>query len=201
VIEARFAAPRLHSAAQSRAVRLGALAAAMAALTLADPAAAQLSSNGGPIAYSADNLEYADGARQLVLTGNVEVAQDTSTLRADKLVLFFNNAAKPDPANGGLGAGDIERIVATGDVYYVRPEQTARGDSAVYEMKTDSVTFTGRVVVASDENVIKGDTMVLEIGGRRTTVKPGSGPGQRVRGVFRTRQTGAPSPAPARKPG
>ncbi|NDC58178.1 MAG: hypothetical protein EBZ50_04995 [Alphaproteobacteria bacterium] len=87
-----------------------------------------------------------------------------------------------------------------GGLYYVRPEQTARGDNAVYEMKSDTVTFTGRVVVASDENVVKGDTMVLEIGNRRTTVKPGSGPGQRVRGVFRTRPTAA-QPAPVRQPG
>lgn len=169
-----------------------------AALFGAGPAHAQLSQNGGPIAYSADNLEYVDGQRQLVLTGNVEVAQDTSTLRADKLVLFFAKSAKPDPAAGGFGAGDIERIIATGDVYYVRPEQTARGDQAVYEMKTDSVTFTGRVVVASDENVVKGDTMVLEIGSRKTTVKPGP-TGQRVRGVFRTRPTAAP--ATGRQPG
>lgn len=168
------------------------LTASAVALCAAAPASAQLSQNGGPIAYSADNLEYVDGARQLVLTGNVEVAQDTSTLRADKLTLYFAQAAKPDPAAGGFGAGDIERIVAIGDVYYVRPEQTARGDQAVYEMKTDSVTFTGRVVVASDENVVKGDSMVLEIGSRRTTVKPGPA-GQRVRGVFRTRPTAAPA--------
>jgi len=174
------------------------LAASAVVLSLAAPASAQLSQNGGPIAYSADNLEYVDGQRQLVLTGNVEVAQDTSTLRADKLILFFGKSAKPDPAAGGFGAGDIERIVATGDVYYVRPEQTARGDQAVYEMKTDSVTFTGRVVVASDENVVKGDSMVLEIGNRRTTVKPGPS-GQRVRGVFRTRPTAAP--AGGRQPG
>ena len=65
---------------------LAALAAA-AALGLSTSAFAQLSSNGGPIAYSADNLEYVDGERQLILSGNVEVAQDTSTLRADKLTL------------------------------------------------------------------------------------------------------------------
>ncbi|MBU6371257.1 MAG: OstA family protein [Alphaproteobacteria bacterium] len=171
-----------------------ALAAAGLALALSSaPAEAQLSSNGGPIAYSADNLEYVDGARQLILTGNVEVAQDTSTLRADKLTLYFASSARPDPTQGGFGAGDIERIVASGDVFFVRPEQTARGDNAVYELKTDSVTFTGRVVVASDENVVKGESMVLEIGSRRTTVKPGAGPGQRVRGVFRTRST-APNP-------
>jgi lipopolysaccharide export system protein LptA len=46
----------------------------------------------------------------------------------------------------------------------------------------DAVTFTGNVVVASEENVIRGETLVLQIGSRRTTIRPT--PGQRVRGVF-----------------
>ena len=44
------------------------------------------------------------------------------------------------------------------------------------------MTFSGNVVVASDENVIRGETLVLQIGNRRTTIRPQ--PGQRVRGVF-----------------
>ena len=37
-------------------------------------------------------------------------------------------------------------------------------------------------MVASDENVIRGETLVLQIGTRRTTIRPQAG--QRVRGVF-----------------
>jgi lipopolysaccharide export system protein LptA len=44
------------------------------------------------------------------------------------------------------------------------------------------VTFTGNVVVASDENVIRGETLVLQIGSRRTTIRPGGN--GRVQGVF-----------------
>ena len=43
-------------------------------------------------------------------------------------------------------------------------------------------SITGNVVVASEENVIRGETLVLQIGTRRTTIRPQ--PGQRVRGVF-----------------
>lgn len=171
--------------------RLGAPIAAFAlALTAAGPAAAQLSPGGGPIAYSADNLEYFDAERKLVLTGNVEVAQSTATLRGDRLTLFFASTAAPATQNAGFGASDIERILAEGNVFYIRPEQTARGNQAVYESRTDTVTFTGAVVVASEENVIRGDTLVLEVGGKRTTVRPGK-PGERVRGVFRTRGANA----------
>jgi lipopolysaccharide export system protein LptA len=165
-------------------------AAAFAALALQAPAAqAQLSENGGPVSYSADNLQYFDADRRLVLSGNVDLVQNDARLRADQVTLYFSQPAQPagGQSGGGLGAGDIQRMVAQGDVYYVRPQQSARGDRADYEVATDSVTFSGNVVVASDENVIRGETLVLQIGSRQTTIRPQNG--QRVRGVFIPRQT------------
>ena len=159
------------------------LAGALILAALAAPASAQLSARGGPISYSADNFEYMDGNRQLVLTGNVDVVQDDSRLQSDKLTLFFKGGAA---GGNALGTGDIDKIIAEGQVFYVRPDQKARGDRAVYETASDSVTFTGNVVVATDENVIRGETLVLEISGGRTTIRPGSG--NRVQGVFRPKQ-------------
>jgi lipopolysaccharide export system protein LptA len=172
-----------------------------AGLALQAPAAhAQLSENGGPVSYSADNLQYYDADRRLVLTGNVDIVQNDARLRANQITLYFSQPAQPAAAHGsssgggGLGSGDIERMLAVGDVYYVRPQQSARGDQADYEVASDSVTFTGNVVVASDENVIRGETLVLQIGSRQTTIRPQNG--QRVRGVFVPRQNAA-QPAPA----
>ena len=163
-----------------------------AALTLSAPAHAQLSEGGGPVSYSADNLEYFDAERRLVLTGDVDIVQNDARLRADRLTLFFSGSgaavapeateAAPSAAPAGLGSGDIERMIAEGEVYYVRPQQSARGNRAVYDVTNDSVTFTGNVVVASTDNIIRGETMVLQIGTRRTTIRPPGG--GRVRGVF-----------------
>lgn len=163
-------------------------AAALATFVLAAaPAVAQLAPGGGPISYSADNLEYTDNQRQLVLTGNVDVTQSTSRLQSDKLTLFFK-AGSSQGGGGAVGTGDIERIIAEGQVFYVTPEQKARGDRAVYDVSSDSVTFTGNVVVASDENVIRGNTLVLQIGTGRTVLGPGGSNG-RVQGVFRPKQS------------
>lgn len=158
------------------------------AVALAAPAAhAQLSENGGPVSYSADNLEYFDGERRLVLTGDVDIVQNDARLRADHITLFFSaSTAGAAQQSGGLGSGDIERMIAEGEVYYVRPAQSARGNRAVYEVAQDAVTFSGNVVVASDENVIRGETLVLQIGSRRTTIRPTGG--GRVRGVFVPRE-------------
>jgi lipopolysaccharide export system protein LptA len=154
-----------------------------AACCAAAPAFAQLSEGGGPVSYSADNLEYFDAERRLVLVGDVDIVQNDARLRADRITLTFSRSTSGQAnTGGGLGSGDIERMVAEGEVYYVRPAQSARGNRAVYETAADSVTFTGNVVVASDENVIRGETLVLQIGSRRTTIRPQQG--QRVRGVF-----------------
>ena len=117
----------------------------------------------------------------MVLTGNVDVVQDDARLQADKLTLYFQGNSGGG-APGALGSGDIDKLIAEGRVFYVRPEQKARGDRAVYETATDSVTFTGNVVVASQQNVIRGNILVLQINSGRTTIRP-SKPGERVQGV------------------
>lgn len=186
--------------------------AVLGAALAAPNAFAQLSENGGPVSYSADNLEYFDGDRRLVLTGDVDIVQADARLRADRITLFFSRSSASPQDSQGLGSGDIERMIAEGEVYYVRPAQSARGNRAVYEVAQDAVTFTGNVVVASDDNVIRGETLVVQVGSRRTTIRPNDG--ERVRGVFvprsasstrRTCPPGAPPsescPAPQAGPG
>lgn len=162
-------------------------AGAFALTALAAPAAhAQLSETGGPVSYSANNLEYFDAERRLVLVGDVDIVQNDARLRADRITLFFSQSSGGGAAQGGqqagLGSGDIERMIAEGEVYYVRPAQSARGNRAVYEVAQDSVVFSGNVVVASEENVMRGETLTLHISSRRTVIRPRDG--QRVRGVF-----------------
>ncbi|MBL8538404.1 MAG: OstA family protein [Hyphomonadaceae bacterium] len=156
----------------------------VAAIGLTPAAHAQLSEGGGPVSYSANNLEYFDGERRLVLSGDVDIVQNDARLRADSVTLFFSGSGG---GQGNLASGDIQRMIAEGEVYYVRPQQSARGNRAVYEVAQDAVTFTGNVVVASEENVIRGETLVLQIGSRRTTIRPQTG--QRVQGVFVPRRT------------
>ena len=55
-------------------------AAFLAAACAAAPATAQLSEGGGPVSYSADNLEYFDAERRLVLVGDVDIVQNDARL-------------------------------------------------------------------------------------------------------------------------
>src|SRR5690606_39850845 len=109
----------------------------MAALAAA-PAHAQLSEGGGPVSYSANNLEYFDSERRLVLQGDVDIVQNDARLRADRVTLYFSQSTGSAQGQQGLGAGDIQRMIAEGEVFYVRPTQSATGRRAVYDVAADS---------------------------------------------------------------
>jgi lipopolysaccharide export system protein LptA len=158
------------------------LAAAAAVAFFPEESAAQLAEGGGPISYQADTLEYSEADSRLILTGAVDLVQGDARLRANRLTIFFRPGSSD--ANQGVGSGDIDRMIAEGEVYYIRPTQHARGDRAVYETSSDTVTFTGNVVVASDDNVIRGQTLVLQVSAGRTTVSAQDG--RRVQGVVNT---------------
>jgi lipopolysaccharide export system protein LptA len=133
-------------------ITLAAMAFAAAALGAA-PAFAQLSEGGGPVSYSADNLEYFDADRRLVLVGDVDIVQNDARLRADRITLTFSRStsAANGGGGGGLGSGDIESMVAEGEVYYVRPAQSARGNRAVYNTAADNVQWHEKYSALKDE--------------------------------------------------
>lgn len=173
------------------ALACSALAAALA-LSHATMAEAQLNRDGGPIDYSADFLDYQERQNILVLTGNVDVIQGDARLQANKLTLYLSGQSG---GSQSLESGDIEKILAEGNVHYVRTGQTARGDQAIYETKIDTVTFTGNVVVANADNITRGDVLVMEISSGAARFNPGKVPGKRVQGRINPQRVNPASPA------
>jgi lipopolysaccharide export system protein LptA len=144
---------------------------------------AQIAPGGGPIDIAADSLTVDEGARTQTWLGHVEALQGTNRLRADKVVVFHGKAA----GNAGSGAapnaamGDIEKLEASGNVYFVSPTQVVRGDVAAYTQASDTLVVTGDVVLTQGQNVLKGSRLVVQVGAGRATMDQGPG---RVRGVF-----------------
>ncbi len=165
--------------------------AVVAVLCLAGTAAqAQLSGKGGPIDVTADQLEMVDAQHMAIWRGNVEALQDQNRLVSDVLNIYFtgrpNKGAAPSAGMGG-NWGAVDHLVADGHVYFVSPQQTARGDHAVYEAAADTITLTGDVVVVQGQSVVRGDKLVIEVKTGHATVvsnEHGRNQPQRVRGVF-----------------
>lgn len=125
----------------------------------------------GAVSFGADDAEYRPDGISLI--GRAEVYQGQNRLRAERIDMR-NDAA-----------GNLARAEASGTVYYVTPEQTLRGDRAVYTVADDMLVLTGDVILTQGENIVTGGRATYNI---RTGVArmegTGSGSNGRVQGVF-----------------
>lgn len=152
-------------------------------------AAAQLAPRSdAPIDITADELEVVNSQCLAVYRGSAEALQDTTRLRANTLRIYYKpNAGAARPGQSGNCGAELDRIEAQGSVYYVTPQQRVRGDAAVYSNANNTVTMTGDVVAAQQQNVLRGERVVININtGDATVVSNAKGrnkPG-RVRSVI-----------------
>ncbi|MEM6627302.1 MAG: LptA/OstA family protein [Pseudomonadota bacterium] len=143
-----------------------------AAAAMAAPAIAQLSTQGGPIEINADRGQLNDRERRAVYSGNVDIIQSDSRLRAEEVVIEYNARTGPQPSGEGVTAsiGGLKSITATGDVYYLTIREKVRADKGVYTAESDTITLTGDVIVTNDDGVVNGERLVIEASTGRSTM-------------------------------
>ncbi len=162
------------------------------AAVFASGASAQLSRQSGPIQIEADRLDFLDKEATAVYMGNVDAVQGDARIRAEKLTIFFEKNQGDDGGGGlGSGVGDVQRLVAEGEVFYMTPQEKAKGDRGVYNYQDDTITLTGNVTLTRGENVIVGDRLVVDISEGRSRMESDSrAKGERVRTVIITEGEG-----------
>ena len=159
--------------------RMKILAATAATLmVLAAPAVTAQSrpnSSDAPISFGADSGEYVGST--VTLRGRAELVQGQNRLRADSI--------------SGLSQTGESRIEAAGNVYFVTPEQTIRGDRAVYTTANDTVVVTGDVILTQGQNVLTGSRLTYNVRTESARIEGGGGQsGGRIRGVFYPESSG-----------
>ncbi len=150
----------------TRTLTTAAIALALAALPTVG--GAQSFQGGQPIMWGADEGSVTPTA--ISLRGRAELTQGENRIRADRI-------------EGSISNGDLTRVEATGGVYFVTPEQTIRGDRAVYTPANDTIVLSGDVILTQGENVMTGGRLTYNT---RTESAQMDGGGQngRVQGVF-----------------
>jgi lipopolysaccharide export system protein LptA len=118
-----------------------------------------------PVKIDANSLEVRDKDKIATFSGNVHVVQGDTTLRCKVLVVYYDQEAgtTKTPSAGVGGNQQIRKMEAKGNVIVTQKDQTATGDSAVYEMQSNSVTLIGNVVVTQGPNVLKGEKMYVDL--------------------------------------
>jgi lipopolysaccharide export system protein LptA len=161
-------------------------ACAALALLAAGGARAQIETkSSAPIDITAVETEVQNTKCLAIWRGAVEALQGDTRLRSDTLTVY--QAPKGADANGQQACGAIQKIVAEGHVYYVTPDQHARGDHAVYTAADDQIVMTGDVIVVQGQDVARGDRLVIKVATKQFTLQSdtaGAGATKRVRGVF-----------------
>ena len=148
-----------------------------ALVALAVPAGAQISSDGGPIYINSERTESLERERKVLLVGNVDIQQGDARLRADTVTMIFAErpAGAADTTGVGSGFGQIQTMVAEGNVFYITADMKAKGDRGVYDAASDVITMTGNVALMRERDVAEGAVLRVEIGNRRTTLDGGDG--------------------------
>tara|TARA_Y100001960_G_C14769035_1_gene878760 strand:- start:774 stop:1346 length:573 start_codon:yes stop_codon:yes gene_type:complete len=135
-----------------------------------------------PIEITADSLEVKQDQNIAIFQGNVDALQGEIRLRADRLTVYYQNSD-----NSSTGINAISRIDAEGSVFITSTQETAQGDVGIYDVENGIITLTENVLLTQGENVIRGNSLHLNIVTGQSVVNGGldaTPSGGRVRSLF-----------------
>ena len=124
-------------------------------------------SNDKPIQIESDKLEVHDKDNTAIFTGNVNVVQGTTLMKAGRMVVYYIKGAngtteggKTESAVGstiGGGSSNIKSIDVDGKVYVKSDNQIATGDHGTFDMQSQVLVLEGdQVVLTQGDNVVIG---------------------------------------------
>lgn len=132
-----------------------------------------------PVSIKSDRLEVFDDRKVAVFSGNVIVQQADMIMRTPSLEVRY------DGAEGQQGTGSISRIDAREGVEIISDDQTARGDSAVFQVPEQIVTLNGNVVLSQGDNILRGSQLIVDLATNTSRlISSGEDDRQRVQGLF-----------------
>ena len=144
-----------------------------------------------PVHIESATLEVRDKDKLATFSGDVRVKQGDTGMRCATLLVFYEQdaappggksmpAAKPGPG----GEQKIKRLEARGSVVVTQKEQTATGELGIFDMKSNTVTLTGNVMMTQGKNVLRGEKLIVDLTTGVSRVESGKNGTGRVQGLF-----------------
>ena len=140
---------------------------------------------GKPVQIEAASLEVRDRDQVATFSGAVNVTQGDTNMKANSLVVFYEReeagnggtnmkAAKPGPD----GAQQIKRLEAKGNVKVTQKDQVATGEQGIFDMRANTVTLIGNVVISKGANEAKGGRLVVDLNTGVSRIEGGGASGR-----------------------
>ena len=123
-----------------------------------------------PVQIEADQLEVLDGEARAVFKGNVKVRQGSSLITTSRLdVRYLKGSAG--------GQNDIERLIMTGGLIATSKDNTVTAEKGTYEVQTENIVLTGKVVVSQGDSVATGCKLVANLRTKQARLEACKGSG------------------------
>jgi lipopolysaccharide export system protein LptA len=137
-----------------------------------------------PVKINADSLEVRDKDKVATFSGSVHVVQGDTDMLCKTLVVYYEESASkgggPKTAEPGpAGSSQIRRMEARGNVVVTQKDQVATGDRGDFDMRSNTVTLSGKVVVTKGQDVLRGERLVVNLTDGVSRMEGG-----RVEGMF-----------------
>lgn len=161
-------------------VLLGLLAAMPATAQNSGPFGGFKHDRTAPIEITANALEVRQAENLAIFSGDVIAGQGTLRLTADTVEVSYEEQNSDTSASSETGA--IRNLQAKGNVFLSNGAETAQGNWAEYDVETGMVRMGGEVVLTQGENVITGESLVINLNAGQGRIE-GSGTG-RVKSIF-----------------
>ncbi len=136
-----------------------------------------------PVKIEAASLEVRDKEKIATFSGNVIVTQGDTTMKCKSLIVHYDTDSKSSGMKtaqpGPGGSSSIKKLEALGGVFVTQKDQTATGNKGLFDMKSNTITLDGNVLITQNQNVLKGERLVVDMATGAARVEGG-----RVTGVF-----------------
>jgi lipopolysaccharide export system protein LptA len=158
-----------------------------------------------PVHITSRRLEVRDKDKIATFLGDVHVTQGDTNMTCQTLVVYYEQSAATGTAPTTLTpqAGSqqqVRRLLAQGGVVVNRKDQTATGHEGVFDMKSNTVTLEGDVVVTQCQNVVHGDRLIVDLTTGVSHIEASKTSHGRVEGLFVPGQQSHPSDTPCKEP-
>jgi lipopolysaccharide export system protein LptA len=140
--------------------------------TMTSASAQTRHNSNAPIDFGADHIELQDKANRAILSGSVSVKQAEMTLNAARMTVAYTGQVID-------GSPQVSRLDASGNVVVTRPDQSARGQFAVYDLNRRVITMLGAVTLVQAGNTVNGGRLTINLDSGKAVIDGSSVGGSR----------------------
>ena len=106
------------------------------------------------IEITATSMEWKKEESIAIATGDAKAIQGTTILYANKIIVFFD---KEKDFNS------IKKLDASGNVKFIRENQIATGNNAIYFVENEKIFIKGNVTLQREDSIMLGDELSIDL--------------------------------------